>query len=93
MENAKASIIGEVLEVRLVLWHWTTCDSCGSRDKCFFSVIRDHLNNVIIKEKGCFVQDIYNKLLLQNKTKKYVKQQPNHNTFKYLLHSKQRDVK
>ena len=29
-------------------------DSCGSRDKCLFSVIRDHLNNVLIKQNSCF---------------------------------------
>jgi len=29
-------------------------DICGSRDKCLFSVIRGHLNNVLMKQNSCF---------------------------------------
>jgi len=38
-----------VWQLRVIL------DSCGSRDKCLYSVIRCHLNNVIIKQNSyCF---------------------------------------
>jgi len=66
-----------------------TLDSCGSRDKCLYYVIMCHLNNVIIKQNSYF----YDKTFITNfylKIKqKYVIERPNHNTYKYILRTKQ----
>ena len=45
------------LKKKLYLEYLTACckfDSCGSRNKCLFSVFRCHLNNVIIKQNSCY---------------------------------------
>jgi len=70
-----------------IMYSWqlrVTLDSCGSRDKCLYSVSMCHLNNVINKQNSCFYLNIFITNFYLKIKQKCVIERPNHNTYNYL---------